>query len=155
MEIPFSFARNSEEALGKASVIRDEMRAKIAGHSLFEDTTAPLKPMETIALAPAVKGRFDHFAVDLKHNRLFATPEDYHAVLVYDMVTSQPLAEIPSIAKRHGVLYREDLDHIYVTDGEAARSRSSTAKPTSRSAPSHLRKMPIPLATSPPGSTSI
>jgi hypothetical protein len=118
MEIPFSFAANSGAALARAAAIRDEMRDKIAGHALFEETAAPLNPLETISLPPAVKGKFDHFGVDLKHNRLFATPEDYHAVLVYDLVTSQPIAEIRGIAKPHAVLYREDLNRIYVTDGE-------------------------------------
>jgi len=119
MEIPYASAKDAERALAMATSVRDEIRAKLADHPLFEDGPAPMKVMETIALPPAVKGRFDHFAVDLKHNRLFATPEDYHAVLVYDLVTSQPLAEIRGIAKPHAILYREDLNRIYVTDGEA------------------------------------
>ena len=118
MEIPYAFAKNADEALAKATMVRDELREKIAGHALFEESLAPLKTMETITLAPVVKGRFDHFAVDLKHNRLFATAEDYHAVLVFDLVTSQALAEIRGIAKPHAILYRDDLDRIYVTDGE-------------------------------------
>ncbi|MBO0723195.1 MAG: hypothetical protein J2P41_20395, partial [Blastocatellia bacterium] len=117
MEIPFAQAKSDVDALAKATAIRDEMREKLAGKSLFEDSTAPLKASETIKLGQAVMGKFDHFAVDLKHNRLFATAEDYHAVLVYDTVTSQPLAEIHGIAKPHAVLYREDLNRIYVTDG--------------------------------------
>jgi hypothetical protein len=31
------------------------------------------------------KGHLDHFGVDLKGHRLFVTPEDYKAVLVYDL----------------------------------------------------------------------
>src|SRR5258708_1475511 len=118
MEIPYAYAKDEDEALAKATAVRDEMREKIAGKALFEDGQAPLKAMETIALPPAVKGKFDHFAIDLKHNRLFATPEDYHAVLVFDLVTSQLVTEIRGIAKPHAILYRDDLDRIYVTDGE-------------------------------------
>ncbi len=55
----------------------------------------------------------------MKHNRLFATPEDDHALLVLDLVSGKPLAEIPGIDKPHAVLYRDDLDRIFVTDGEA------------------------------------
>jgi hypothetical protein len=117
MEIPFAFAKDAGEAMAKATAVRDELRNKIGSHSLFEETSAPLKALETITLPPAVKGRFDHFGIDLKHNRLFATPEDYHAVLVFDLVTLQPLAEIPGIARPHAILYRDDLDRIYVTDG--------------------------------------
>jgi len=119
MEIPFAFAKDVDDALAKAAATRDRMQQKIASRSqLFEETDAPLKPIDTISLPPAVKGRFDHFGVDLKHNRLFATPEDYHAVLVLDLVSGKPVAEIRGIAKPHAVLYREDLDRIFITDGE-------------------------------------
>jgi hypothetical protein len=45
---------------------------------------APLKLLQTIQLPVAVKGHFDHLAIDLKNNRLFVTPEEYKAVLVLD-----------------------------------------------------------------------
>ncbi|MEI9971144.1 MAG: YncE family protein [Ignavibacteriota bacterium] len=120
MEIPFAFAKDSDEALVKAAAVRDRMQAKIASREqLFEESTAALKALDTLALPAAVKGRFDHFGVDLKHNRLFSTPEDYHAVLVSDLVSGKTLAEIPGVGKPHAVLYREDVDRIYVTDGDA------------------------------------
>src|SRR5579863_747658 len=119
MEIPFAFATGADDALAKATAIRDHLQANIASQAqLFEETDAPLKPVDTIAVPAGVKGRFDHFGVDLKHNRLFSTPEDYHAVVVLDLVSGQPVAEIPAIAKPHAVLYREDLNRIFVTDGE-------------------------------------
>jgi DNA-binding beta-propeller fold protein YncE len=120
MEIPYSFARDSGEALAKATLVRDELQTKIPSSArLFQAASTPLKVLQTIALPSAVEGRFDHFAVDLKHNRLFATPEDYHAVMVLDLVTTEPVAEIRGVAKPHAILYRDDLDRIYVTDGEA------------------------------------
>jgi len=79
----------------------------------------------------AVKGRFDHFGVDLKHNRLFATPEDYHAVLVLDLPNAKPAAEIHGIARPHAILYRDDLDRIYVTDGVDGALKYLTARRTS------------------------
>src|ERR1035438_5325000 len=120
MEIPYAFAKDFDEALAKAMSVRDGLQAKIPSSArLFEATPAPLKAVQTIALSPQVKGRFDHFAVDLKHNRLFATPEDYHAVMVLDLVTAEPIAEIRGVAKPHAILYRDDLDRIYATDGGA------------------------------------
>lgn len=120
MEIPFAFARDAEDALAKAAAVRDQMQAGIASQTkLFEQTHAPLMPIDSIALPATVQGRFDHFGVDLKHNRLFATPEDHHAVLVLDLVSGKPIAEIPGIAKPHAVLYRDDVDRIFVTDGDA------------------------------------
>jgi DNA-binding beta-propeller fold protein YncE len=81
--------------------------------------TGPLKLIQTIKLPPDVKGHFDHFEVDLKGKRLFATPEAYKAVLVFDIETGKMIRTIGGIEKPHAVLYREDLNHIYVTDGEA------------------------------------
>src|SRR5690348_4939357 len=81
--------------------------------------TAPLKLVQTITLPADIKGHFDHFEVDLKGNRLFATPEGYKAVLVLDLQTGELIHVIGGIGKSHAVLYREDLNRIYVTDGDA------------------------------------
>src|SRR5258708_6482901 len=94
------------------------MQRKIANQDqLFEATDVPLKELQTIPLGSEIKGHFDHFGIDLKHNRLFATAEDSHSVLVLNSVDSALSTEIPGVAIPHAVLYREDLDRIYVTDG--------------------------------------
>ena len=51
----------------------------------YAQDAAPLKLVQTIKLSPEIKGNFDHFAVDMKGSRLFATPEGYKSVLVLDM----------------------------------------------------------------------
>jgi DNA-binding beta-propeller fold protein YncE len=79
----------------------------------------PLKLSQTLALPADVKGNFDHFGVDLKGDRLFATPEGYKAVLVFELKNGKPIHTITGIGKPHAVLYREDLNRIYVTDGDA------------------------------------
>ena len=95
----------------------------IAATSLFagnvRSQTAPLKLIQTIKLPEEIKGRFDHFAVDLSGNRLFATPEDNHAVLVFELKSGKLLHTIKGIGKPHAILYRQDLSQIYVTDGDA------------------------------------
>jgi DNA-binding beta-propeller fold protein YncE len=80
---------------------------------------APIKLVQTFKLPAEVKGNFDHFGIDLKGGRLFATPEGYHAVIVFDLKTGKLVHKIDGIGKPHGVLYREDLNRIYVTDGDA------------------------------------
>ena len=80
---------------------------------------APLKLIQTFELPVEVKGNFDHFGIDLKGGRLFATPEGYHAVVVFDLKTGELVHKIDGIGKPHAVLYREDLNRIYVTDGDA------------------------------------
>ena len=56
--------------------------------------------------------RFDHFGVDLKGNRLFATPEDYKAVVVFDLKTGKLIRTMDGIGRPHAVLYREDLNRM-------------------------------------------
>jgi len=80
---------------------------------------APLKLAQTYKLPADVKGNFDHFAIDLAGSRLFATPEAYKAVLVFDLKTGNIIHRISGIEKPHAILYRDDLKRLYVTDGEA------------------------------------
>ncbi len=77
----------------------------------------PLRLLQTIELPGAIKGNFDHFGIDLEHHRLFATPEDFKAVLVFDLNTGKMLHQIDGIVRPHAIYYRADLNRIYVTDG--------------------------------------
>jgi DNA-binding beta-propeller fold protein YncE len=81
--------------------------------------SAPIKLIQTLELPAEVKGNFDHFGIDLKGGRLFATPEGYHAVVVFDLKTGKLVRKIDGIGKPHAVLYREDVNRIYITDGDA------------------------------------
>ncbi len=89
------------------------------GAQARSQTTAPIKLIQTYDLPAEVKGNFDHFGIDLKGGRLFATPEGYHAVVVFDLKTGKLVHKIDGIGKPHAVLYREDLNRIYITDGDA------------------------------------
>jgi YVTN family beta-propeller protein len=77
----------------------------------------PLRAVQTIALPAEIKGSFDHFEIDTKRNRLFATPEDFKAVLVLDLATNKLIHQITGIERPHAVLYRPDNDRLYITDG--------------------------------------
>jgi DNA-binding beta-propeller fold protein YncE len=68
-------------------------------------------------LPAAVKGNFDHFGIDVKRHRLYATPEDFKAVLVFDLDSGKLLRQIDGVVRPHAVLYRADVDRLYVTDG--------------------------------------
>src|ERR1700732_4363877 len=81
--------------------------------------SAPLKLVQTYKLPPDVKGNFDHFAIDLSGNRLFATPEAYKAVLVFDLKSGKLIHKIAGIEKPHAILYRPDLKRLFITDGES------------------------------------
>ena len=74
---------------------------EVAGQA--QDAT-PLKLLETFKLSPDIKGNFDHFAIDLKTNRLFATPEGYKAVLVFDVQSGKLIHTIRGV----GYVIREE-----------------------------------------------
>jgi len=99
-------------------VILFVMLGLVAGKMQGQDS-APLKLVQTFKLSADVKGNFDHFAIDLAGNRLFATPEAYKAVLVFDLKTGNLIHKISGIEKPHAILFRPDLKRLYVTDGEA------------------------------------
>ena len=95
------------------------MMVVISGFGTRAQDSEPLKLVQSFKLPADIKGNFDHFAVDLKTNRLFATPEDYKAVLILDLRSGKLIHTIRGIERPHAILYREDLHHLYVTDGEA------------------------------------
>jgi DNA-binding beta-propeller fold protein YncE len=84
----------------------------------------PLTLVQTLEMLDVPKGPYsDHLAVDLHGHRLFATPQAQKSVQVFDFTTGKLLHTIPGIENPHSVLYRQDLDQIYVTDGEAGLLR--------------------------------
>jgi DNA-binding beta-propeller fold protein YncE len=80
---------------------------------------APIKLLQTMKLPLEAKGNFDHFAIDPSTMRLFATPEGYKSVVVFDLNSGKLIHTIKGIEKPHAILFRDDLKHLYVTDGEA------------------------------------
>jgi DNA-binding beta-propeller fold protein YncE len=82
-------------------------------------TPEPLKLIQTIEMQDVPVGPYtDHLAVDLKGQRLFATPQARKSVQVFDLNTGKFLHEIAGLGNLHAVIYREDLDRIIVVDGD-------------------------------------
>jgi len=116
MEINFKFAKNCEDALAQAFKVRAEIQSQIPSIDALFKTAESLKTVQTLPLAIG-KSKFDHFGVDLEHHRIFATAEDQHQVLVLDSTSGKLVSQIKGVVKPHAVLYRADLNRIYVTDG--------------------------------------
>jgi len=76
---------------------------------------APLKLAAKYEMPASVKGRFDHLGIDGAGNRLFVVAEEAKEVLVFDLATGKFIREI-KVEHPHAVLYREDLNRIYITD---------------------------------------
>lgn len=78
--------------------------------------TAPLKLVTTYEFPSDVDSRFDHLIVDLDSHRLFTTPRK--SVDVFDLETGKLIHRITEVEVPHALLYRKDLQRLYVTDGE-------------------------------------
>ena len=76
---------------------------------------APLKLTTKYDMPASVKGRFDHLGIDIGGNRLFVVGEEAQQVLVFDLGTGKFVRSI-KVDHPHAVLYREDLQRIYITD---------------------------------------
>lgn len=79
----------------------------------------PLTLTTTIQL-PGIDGDFDHFAYDLKRNRLIAAAEEHHTLQVFDLKTGKHLQSIKGFKAPHSIAYVPESDELFVTDGEDA-----------------------------------
>ena len=87
----------------------------LGAQSVAAQTAAPLKLATKYEMPAAVKGRFDHLGIDIGGNRLFVVGEEAAQVLVFDLSTGKYVRAI-KVDHPHAVLYREDLQRIYITD---------------------------------------
>jgi DNA-binding beta-propeller fold protein YncE len=108
--------------------------------AVFAEDTPPLKLVQKIELSdirsgepevssdqlaknltttrmPGLQNHFDHLTPDLKGNRLFIVPEDNKSIEVYDIRSGKLVHSIKGIGVGHGLVYRADIDEIFVTDG--------------------------------------
>lgn len=83
--------------------------------SASAQTRPPLKRVQEMQFPASVKGRLDHLGVDVGGKRLFVVGEEAHTVLVFDLNTGKVIQQI-AIDHPHAVLYRSDLQRIYITD---------------------------------------
>jgi len=79
-----------------------------------------VEPAATIAL-PAVKGRIDHFGVDLKQQRLFVAALGNDTLEVVDVKSGRRERSLDGFGEPQGVLYLSEFNRIYVANGGANR----------------------------------
>jgi DNA-binding beta-propeller fold protein YncE len=66
---------------------------------------------------PNVKGRIDHFSVDVKGQRLFVAAVDNHTLEVVDLKSGQRVHSIDDLAEPQGVFYDASNNHLFVACG--------------------------------------
>jgi DNA-binding beta-propeller fold protein YncE len=79
-------------------------------------TSAPLRLVQTILL-PGYAGDFEHFAADIKGNRLFLAAEDHKTVEVFDLQTGSRIHTIAGFRQPHAIVYLPEPNTLIVTDG--------------------------------------
>jgi DNA-binding beta-propeller fold protein YncE len=81
-------------------------------------TPSPLKLLQKIPM-PNVKGRLDHFGLDLKGQRLFvaALGDDQNTVEVIDLKSGKWISSIPGQSKPQGLFYSLDFKKLFVANG--------------------------------------
>lgn len=80
----------------------------------------PLTLIHRYELPASIHGHFDHFAVDPAGKRLFGTAVEDKFVAVFDLDKGVMSNAIKGIDEPRGVVYRSDLNRLYVSDGGGA-----------------------------------
>jgi DNA-binding beta-propeller fold protein YncE len=70
---------------------------------------------------PAVKGRIDHFAIDLKSHRLFVAALENDSLEVLDVGRNRHEKSVPGFGEPQGLLYLPELNRLVVANGRANR----------------------------------
>jgi len=78
----------------------------------------PLRLLQSIPLPDLKEGDFDHFAVDLAGNRLFATAEENNAVVVLDTKANKLIHTITGLAAPHSMLFLPAAKQLWVVSGD-------------------------------------
>lgn len=76
-----------------------------------------LKLAKTIPL-PNVEGRFDHFAIDEKGQRLFVAALGNNTLEIVDLKNGRRLQSVPNMRKPTGVAYVPESNRVYVGNGD-------------------------------------
>ncbi len=77
----------------------------------------PLRLIKTVFL-PGYVGDFEHFAADLKGNRLFLIAEDHKTVEVLDIRTGRRIHTITGFGQPHAIEYLAGPNSLVVTEGD-------------------------------------
>jgi DNA-binding beta-propeller fold protein YncE len=78
---------------------------------------APLTQIGSTPLPEVTGGDFDHFAVDLGHNRLYVAAEVYASIEVFDLKTGKHLLSARDVVKSpRKIVFLEDKNQLLVAD---------------------------------------
>ena len=73
--------------------------------------------LDAYIAVPDVKGRIDHFSVDVRGQRLFVAAVENHTLEVIDVKSGQRIHTISDLAEPQGVFYDPATNHLFVACG--------------------------------------
>src|SRR5438874_12828323 len=76
-----------------------------------------LKLTHTIPLN-GIQGRFDHFAIDAKGQRLFVAALGNNSLEVIDLAAGKRIQSVLGMSKPTGVLYLSESKHVFVANSD-------------------------------------
>ena len=103
----------------------------------------PLKLVKNVTLT-GYTGEFDHFAADLKRDRMLVAAEDHATLEIFDLKSGDHLGTVAGFGAPHTILLRPNAKDILVTD-------SGTQMTAVLDADTYQREGSIPLT---PGASS-
>jgi len=86
-----------------------------SGSAAAQDS--PVLSLKSHIALPNVKGRIDHFSVDVKGQRLFMAGVGNHTLEVIDLQSGKRVRTIPDLAEPQGVYYDAATNRLYVACG--------------------------------------
>ena len=87
----------------------------LSGPAAGQDSSA--LSLKTHIALPNVKGRIDHFSVDLKGQRLFMAGVGNNTLEVIDLKSGKQVRTIPDLEEPQGVYYDASTNHLFVACG--------------------------------------
>ncbi|HZT04505.1 MAG TPA: YncE family protein, partial [Steroidobacteraceae bacterium] len=104
--------------LGKIkALLTFAVMALLSAPATCAQPAAPLRLIDVIPL-PDVRGRIDHFDVDLTHQRLFMSALGNDTLEVFDLRTNRPIHRISGLHEPQGVTYVPKSNRIFVANGD-------------------------------------
>jgi hypothetical protein len=102
----------------------------LGGLSADTQPTPPLTLQAAITL-PTGTGKFDHFAYDLKANRLFIAATGNHSIEVLDLNSERLAENLGGIGKPHGLAWLPTTGLLYASDGAEGKLKIFAGSPLS------------------------
>jgi DNA-binding beta-propeller fold protein YncE len=110
-------------ALACAALCAGLPGATVAAEPAATANTAAVLHLGGRTELPSYSGDFDHFAADVKGNRLFLAGEDQGTLEVFDLQTGAHLRTVKGFEQPHGILYLPDVNRLIVTDSGAGMTK--------------------------------